>query len=126
MVNDEKRTTTEPFLLEKERNSLFPIRHPDLYNAYLAHRSAFWTEQEVLLSADEFDSLPEDAQFYLSNVLGFFAKSDMLVNSNIDERFLGDFENNETRMFYHYQLMAEDVHTAQYQRLIEVYIKDPA
>ena len=72
----------EPILRENpNRFTLFPIMKPKLYKHYKNHLSTFWVVEEVDLAKDMKDwvKLTANEQFFIKNVLGFFAGSDGIV-----------------------------------------------
>ncbi len=115
-------------LLKKEANRfvMFPIRYQEIYQKYLDAQSTFWTAEEISLDQDEkdWDKLTKDEQFFIKNVIGFFAGSDGIVNENLALRFLKEIEIPEARAFYTYQSYNETIHSITYSLLIDTYIKD--
>ena len=67
--------------------------------------SVFWTAEEIDLSKDKNDwnSLTENEQYFIKNVLAFFAGSDGIVNENITERFINEIDSQEVKCFYGFQ-----------------------
>jgi len=104
--------------------SLFPIRYPDLFRKYKQHLSVFWTPEECPLDKDKFDELTHNEQYFIKNILGFFAGSDILVNDNLACRFYNDTDIPEAKAFYTVQMMFETIHSEQYSLLIDTYIHD--
>jgi len=113
--------------------NIFPIKNQQIYNFYELARSCFWIEKELDFSKDKDDwdnKLKYDEQFFLSNILAFFAQSDQIVNINLEERFMDDVNNLPkdlkvyTKLFYNFQKMMEDIHSITYETLLEVYITD--
>jgi ribonucleotide reductase beta subunit family protein with ferritin-like domain len=104
--------------------SLFPIRYPDLFKKYKQHLSVFWTPEECPLDKDKFDELTHNEQYFIKNILGFFAGSDILVNDNLACRFYNDTDIPEAKAFYTVQMMFETIHSEQYSLLIDTYIHD--
>lgn len=118
----------EPILIDPgtSRFTYFPIKFPDLHEYYMTHRQAFWTEEEIDLSADIFDweSLSDNERFFIKNVLAFFAASDGIVNENLAMNFLAEVKYPEAQSFYEFQMAMEKIHSITYSLLIETYIKD--
>lgn len=95
---------------------------------YKQAMASFWTVEEVDLShdMDDWASLTEGEQRFLSHVLAFFAASDGIVNENLCERFSSEVQVPEVRCFYGFQVAMENVHSEMYGLLIDAYISDPS
>jgi ribonucleoside-diphosphate reductase subunit M2 len=118
---------------------------------YKKAEASFWTAEEMDLSKDLNDwenKLNDNERHFISHVLAFFAASDGIVNENLVERFSGEVQVAEARMFYGqfhfvalfffflvrrsnsrltgFQIMMENIHSETYSLLIDTYIKDPA
>ena len=112
--------------------SILPIKNEVLYELYKKAKGSFWDVSELDLSKDkyEWDSLLEQEQFFLENILAFFSQSDQLVNSNLEERFLKDINglpddiNIYCKLFYNFQKSIEDIHSITYETLLHTYISD--
>lgn len=118
---------TEPILdPQNSRINLYPIQHPDIWDFYQRSKASFWVPEEVDLSDDvhDWESLDSNEQHFILMVLAFFAGSDLIVNENLEDGFTEQVVIPELKMFYHFQEMMEDIHTAQYQLLIEALVKD--
>jgi ribonucleoside-diphosphate reductase beta chain len=121
-------TTTEPLLTpEQKRFSLFPIRHPKIWEAYKKQEAALWIASEIKLDKDipDWKKLDDDERHFLKMVLAFFAASDLIVNENLDLRFLDDVQPLEAKVAYSFQKFMENIHSEMYSRLIDTYITDP-
>lgn len=119
----------EPLLnKENKRYVISPIKYPEIWYFYKKAESSFWTVEEVVLENDirDFNTLTKDEQFFIKNVLAFFAASDAIVNENLVERFMSEVQVLEARYFYGFQLAIENVHSEMYSKLIETYIEMPA
>jgi len=108
-----------------------PIQNRELWDLYKKQESSFWRAEEVDLSGDMRDwvKLNPDEQFFIKNILAFFAGSDGIVNWNISKRFKEDAELiqdrfKEAKYLYNFQAMIEDVHGFMYSLLIDTYISD--
>lgn len=113
--------------------NIFPIQNQQIYSFYELARSCFWIEKELDFSKDkhEWDTkLNTNEQFFISNILAFFAQSDQIVNINLEERFMEDVNELPkdikvyTKLFYNFQKMMEDIHSITYETLLELYISD--
>ena len=115
-------------LLQKNESRfvLFPIKYQDIYDEYKKAESSFWTSNEIDLSKDmnDWETLNENEQHFIKNIIGFFAGSDGIIMENLALRFLGEIEIPEVRAFYSYQIFNEQIHSETYSLLIDTYIKD--
>ena len=106
---------------------IFPIEYHDIWEYYKMHQAAFWTAEEVDLSNDirDWENLSENEQYFVKNVLSFFAASDGIVNENLAENFYREVQYPEAKFFYGFQLMMENIHSLMYSLLIDTYISNP-
>lgn len=117
----------EPILQENpNRFTLYPIIHKDVYDMYQKSISCFWTVPEIDLSKDisDWDKLSDNEQYFIKNILAFFAGADGIVNENLGTRFMNECQWPEIRCFYGFQIMIENIHNETYSLLIDTYIKD--
>ena len=112
---------------DDKRLVALPILCPDLWDMYKKHMATFWTAEELDLEPDRTDwgKLNEKEQFFIKNVLAFFAASDGIVNENLCSRFANEIQLFEARSFYGFQMAMENIHSETYALLIDTYIKDP-
>jgi ribonucleotide reductase beta subunit family protein with ferritin-like domain len=111
-----------------DRYTLFPIK-PDetkLYQLYKQSVASFWTPEEIDFSKDEadWDKLTSNEQFFVKQVLAFFAGADGIVQENLATRFQRDVQSPVARLFYAFQNAMEGVHSETYSLLIDKYVKD--
>lgn len=101
-----------------------PIEYPDLYELAVKQRNCYWLPHEVDLSKDlqDWNNLNDDEQFYIKNILAFFAASDGIVNENLAVNFYKDVQISEARSCYAIQMAVEDVHAEMYAILIDTYV----
>jgi ribonucleoside-diphosphate reductase beta chain len=121
------KETQEPILIENpNRFVLFPIQYNDLWEFYQQHQAAFWTAEELDLTSDirDWESLSDNEQFFIKNILSFFAASDGIVNENLAENFYREVQYPEAKFFYGFQLMMENIHSFTYSLLIDTYINN--
>ena len=105
---------------------IFPIEHNDIWEFYKQHQAAFWTAEEIDLTNDirDWESLTENEQYFVKNVLSFFAASDGIVNENLAENFYREVQYPEAKFFYGMQLAMENIHSLMYSLLIDTYISN--
>jgi ribonucleoside-diphosphate reductase beta chain len=118
----------EKILVENPgRFVIFPIEHSDIWEFYKQHQAAFWTAEEVDLTNDirDWEKLTENEQYFVKNVLSFFAASDGIVNENLAENFYREVQYPEAKFFYGFQLAMENIHSLMYSLLIDTYISNP-
>lgn len=111
---------------DRNRYTLFPIKHQAVYDMYKKHQSTFWTAEEINLQQDikDWDSkLTDDERHFIKYVLAFFAASDGIVMENISMNFANDVKIPEARAFYAFQEAMEVIHSETYSLLIDTYIK---
>lgn len=123
-MTQEKILTPNP-----DRFVLLPIQHNDIFQAYKSAMTAFWTAEEIDLSDDIKDwntKLTPDEKYFISNILGFFAASDGIVNENLAVNFMDEVQYPEARCFYGFQIAMENIHSEVYSLLIDTLIRDKA
>jgi len=112
-----------------ETYTLFPIspNEMDLYKLYKKAVASFWTVEEIDFNKDkeDWEKLSENEQFFIKQVLAFFAGSDGIVQENLATRFQRDIQSPVARLFYAFQNAMEGVHSETYSLLIDQYVKDP-
>lgn len=117
----------EPILKENpSRFCLFPIQKHRLFDMYKKQSAVFWFAEEVDLTKDlkDWEKLNENEQYFIKNVLGFFAGSDGIVQENLATRFMREVQLPEARAFYAMQNAIEAVHSEVYSLLIDQYVRD--
>ena len=64
--------------------------------------ASFWTVEEIDLSKDmnDWNNLKPDEQFFIKNILAFFAGSDGIVLENLVVRFMAEVNMPEATCFY--------------------------
>lgn len=105
--------------------SLFPLKKFNFWNLYKKQIAAIWTPEEIDFSQDykDFMTLNEDQQHIIKMILAFFANSDGLVNFNIKNNMLNDFDD-EITYTYIFQMFMENLHNETYSLMIDTLIKD--
>lgn len=122
-------TFIEPILRPNQhRHTLLPVQYPALYTKYKNHQAVMWFPEEVDLSKDmkDWNLLTQNEQYFLRNILGFFAGSDGIVQENLSMRFSNEVQIPEARSFYAIQNAMEAIHGETYSLLIDTYIDDRA
>ena len=116
--------------MSKTSFSVYPIQNHELWSLFKKQQSSFWRAEEVDLSGDmrDWEKLKKEEQYFIKNILAFFAGSDGIVNWNIGDRFKEDIKvlqglYKETSYLYNYQAMIEDVHSESYSLMIDTYVK---
>ena len=108
--------------------TLFPInsKYLGVWNLYKKALSVFWTVEEIDLTKDknDWENLNENEQYFVKNILAFFAGSDGIVNENIQNRFINEIDDQEVKCFYAFQESMENIHSETYSLLIDTYVKD--
>ena len=102
------------------RDTKFPIQHKELWDFYKQQQHNIWTAEEIDLSKDTLDGIPEDEVVILKNLLAFFGVSDTLVQDNLADEIVSEFSSvEEIKSNYIYIAYIEDVHSETYSRLID-------
>lgn len=117
----------EPLLTEEDnRYVVFPIKHPDIWDAYKKQMACFWTAEELDFSQDvkDWEKLTVDEKHFIKNVLAFFAGSDGIVMENLVERFTNEVAWTEAKMAYGFQAAMEGIHSEVYSLMIDTFVKD--
>ena len=112
---------------DDKRLVALPIMHRDLWDMYKKCVETMWVAEELDFDTDRTDwnKLNDKEQYFIKNVLAFFAASDGIVNENLCARFANEIQLYEARSFYHFQMAMEDIHSETYALLIDTLVKDP-
>ena len=108
---------------------LFPIppNERNLYDLYKKSIRVFWVAEEVDYTGkdkDDWAKLTDNEQYFIKNVLAFFAGSDGIVSENLGTNFQSEATSNVVKLFYGFQNAIEGIHSEVYSGLIEFYIED--
>jgi ribonucleoside-diphosphate reductase beta chain len=117
----------EPVLIEsKNRYTVFPIEHHEIWKLYEEGVGNFWTVEEIDFSRDmdDWKKLSDNERYFIKNVLAFFAASDGIVNENLIINFYKEVQISEMRQFYATQIQIEAIHAHAYSLMIETYVDD--
>lgn len=116
----------EPLLHTEQRLALHPIEHVDIWELYKKQLKSFWTREELDLSHDynDYIKLDKNTQYFIKNILAFFATSDGLVFLNIIEQFSKEVKILEAQICYQFQATMEGIHSEVYSEMINEIIKD--
>lgn len=120
----------EPLLTEPEieRQTVYPIRYPQIWHAYKGQLASFWSPEEIDFSKDRRDwneRLSDNERAFIKGVLTFFAASDTVVSLNLMNSFCKEVKVLEAQIAYTYQAMIENIHAEVYSIQIESCIRDP-
>ena len=87
-----------------------------------------WLASDINLTIDAQDwkKMTETEQFYIKQILAFFAASDGIVGENLAINFIHEIQIPEVRYFYYFQSMFEAVHAKVYSQLINTYVESAA
>lgn len=112
----------------RDRHVLFPLdsKYSSIWKLYKNSLSNFWTTGEVNLEKDResFETMSEQEQHFIKNVLAFFASSDGIVNENLVTKFYDEVQVPEIRNLYAVQICVEAIHSEMYSLLIDSIIKN--
>jgi ribonucleotide reductase beta subunit family protein with ferritin-like domain len=108
------------------RFCMFPIKYPDIWSMYKKAQASYWTPEEIRFDSDlnDWEQLTKPEQYFISNVLAFFASSDGIVLENLVEKFMSEIQIPEARAFYGFQIAMENVHSEVYSLMIDSLIQD--
>ena len=59
----------------------------------------------------DWKKLNTEEQYFIKNILAFFAASDGIVNENLVERFCQEVKILEAKFFYGFQIAMENIHS---------------
>lgn len=123
----ELEKNTEPLLSTKgQRDSLYPIKYPGMWDYFEKHMASIWFAHEIDLSKDtnDWNSLNRDEQFYIKHGLAFFAGSDFIINEN-QKKDNEEVTILEYKFFNDDKIARENIHSITYANLLEHYVTDP-
>ena len=124
-VSREEEMEEEILKPNPNRFVILPLRFIDVWIMYKLHEASVWTVEEIDFSQDMQDwvKLTSDEQFFLKQILAFFAASDGIVGENLVQRFMQEVQIPEAKCFYSFQLAMEMVHSFNYSVMIDTYVK---
>jgi ribonucleoside-diphosphate reductase beta chain len=109
-----------------DRDTKFPILHKEIYDFYKKQQHKIWTAEEIDLSKDTLEGIPEGEVRIIKNLLAFFGVSDTMVQDNLADEIISEFSSvEEIKSNYVYQNYIEDVHSETYSLLIDTLITNP-
>jgi len=118
----------EPILdPSSERDVLFPVQYPEMFDQYKKQLSNFWTAPEVDMKDDryQFMNLLNDGERRLvQSIIVFFASADSVVSKNLMNRFCKEVTILEAQISYTFQAMMENIHAEVYSLTLDAYIPD--
>ena len=111
---------------EQKQYAMFPLKHQEIFDMYQEQVSNFWTATEISMSDDlkDWKKLNEDEQFFIKNILAFFAGSDELVNMNLSDNLIPQIGIKEAVSFYRFQMAMEDIHSHAYALQLDTLFSD--
>jgi len=109
---------------DDQRYCLYPIKYPEIWEAYRKHKQMFWTAEEIDFAADrsDWEKLTDNERYFIENILAFFAGSDGIVLENLVSNFCAEVTIPEARCFYSFQAMIENIHSEVYSLMIDTYV----
>jgi len=113
-------------LLYKDLNRFvkFPIKHEhmDIWKLGEKQNGNFWVvkeiENELIRDISDWKKLNPNQQYFIKNILAFFAIADGVVNENIILNFYRDLQPAEIRYYYGSQIHIEEIHAECYSTFI--------
>lgn len=117
-------------LLDSRNNRLtvFPINKlaTNIWKLYKEQIDSFWRPEEIDFTedSDAFKELSKEEQYFIKNILAFFASSDGIVNLNLREKFLNEIQMTEVVIAYGYQMMMENIHGEVYSLMLQNIIEN--
>ncbi len=110
----------------KDRVSLRPIIHDDIWQFRKKIEGCHWTAQEIDLTKDinDWNAMSNDEKHFIKMQLAFFARIDIDVLDNLDDNFGKEIDCMEAQMVYHAQKDQECVHAESYALQIEAIMFD--
>ena len=113
-------------MIVKNKFSLFPIEHNEIWESYKKHEMAFWTTEELDFAQDIpcLEKSSNSEKHFLKYVLAFFAQSEGLINENLLTRFYKEIHIAEARCFLALQSFNEVIHAETYALQIDTYVQD--
>ena len=118
----------DELVLRDDPRLVADIKNKAFFNLLVRQQNVFWTQNDIKADEDlqHWQKLNQDEQFFLKNILAFFASSDMIVNENLRRNFMNEIKLLEVQMCLRYQAMMEDIHSIVYKNLITAFVKDRA
>ena len=106
--------------------SLYPISNKVVWEMYKMAQSSYWTAEECDFTSDlqHFKTMNENEQHFIKMILAFFSTADGIVNENLNLNFINNFDDQEIKCFYGFQIMMENIHSETYSLLLDVYVTD--
>lgn len=104
---------------------LLRVEHDDLWQLYTTHQEAFWVAGEIDFTEDyaDFESFNKDEQHFIKKTVAFLACADGIVVENMAEKFISSVPFVESRCFYGFQIMIENVHAEVYSEMVQTITK---
>ena len=118
-------TLQEPLLAPNPRRfSLYPIKHPDIWNEYKKAEQSFWQAEEVNLENDvnDWKTIDPKIRTWVGMTFAWFQVADGIVGENLINTFSQEVQIPEARCFFGFQIAMENIHAECYSMLVDTLI----
>ncbi|MCB9231144.1 MAG: ribonucleotide-diphosphate reductase subunit beta [Bacteroidia bacterium] len=116
----------EPIFKENAaQNQGFPVQHPNLWSLYKEAEAAFWTADEVDAGPDlaDWDNFHAEGRGFLACAMVWILEGDQGMKHQLLNQFLQEVDLPETRSFFAFQKVKENIHFETWCRLLEAYLE---
>ncbi len=103
------------------------IEYPEIWNLYKKHERSFWTIDFFHFDEDLNDwdhKLNQEERYFIKHILAFFARADLLVADNLIQNFCNEVQIKESKTFYAFQGMMENIHNETYMKMITCFVSE--
>jgi ribonucleotide reductase beta subunit family protein with ferritin-like domain len=121
---DSVNPTKEPLLCENDdRFSMISFVKDSIVELYREEQKTFWVASEHSMTDDKihYENATPAEKHLIRTALEYFAASDGIINENLIVRFLTEITNPQSRSFYSFQLMMENVHSEAYGIMLGIF-----
>ena len=115
------------FSEESDRDGLFPIRYPEIFDYWLLWNKLHWVASEVSMEFDKNDydtKLTNGDKTAIKNILAWFLVGDEIVLSKLDESILPLMKIKEFQYVYRGMAEIEMVHSHSYSIQADAILSD--
>lgn len=112
-------------ILRAEDSITDSIQYPEIWKLYKKHERSFWTIDFFHFDEDLNDwekKLNEEERYFIKHILAFFARADLLVADNLIQNFCNEVQIRESKVFYAFQNMMENIHNETYMKMITCFV----